>query len=271
MFVRALLFSLISFTLAGSNSPVSPTAPTIINPCATPPEPPDLGRRLFATSSRLEALEAQMTCQQTKIAEQAEALAAQQTQLFAQAEVIHALEAQLADHQDALLGLSMIELTLAEVTDVQGKDGLDGLAARVAVLEKGGGPELPRPRQVIYHFWATTCAPCVVELPEFVQRSKALDPKKVRVRFIAEENDNSKQTAKDMFIEKGGGGGLEIAPATGSPLRGRLNVSRTTQPLTVLVTPSGAVRMAKSGVMHDADWARLTACLDQPMEELKCR
>lgn len=270
MILRPALLLLLTLSVVFAQTEAEPPpAPTpASDPCAAPA--PARGVGLFASRQRLEALEQQSACAQAQLIQLREQRSADQQQISAMAGDIDALRAQLASNEEALLQLSLLELTFAELEKGAGPEGLEGLNARVAALEKDKKPIVPS-RQVIYHFWATTCGPCVQELPQFVARANGLDSSKVRVRFVAEENDKSESKAREMFSNAGGRGALEIAPASGSSLRGALHVSRTDQPVTVLATASGRMRMAKSGTMNEADWTRLSQCLDQPQEELRCR
>lgn len=50
---------------------------------------------------------------------------------------------------------------------------------------------------VVIHFWATWCAPCLVELPEII----SLASEKPDITVLALSSDNSKETI-DRFLEK---------------------------------------------------------------------
>jgi thiol-disulfide isomerase/thioredoxin len=51
--------------------------------------------------------------------------------------------------------------------------------------------------KIIIHFWATWCAPCIVEFPELIEKAE----KNENVKILAFSSDNN-QAAIDRFIDK---------------------------------------------------------------------
>jgi thiol-disulfide isomerase/thioredoxin len=88
-----------------------------------------------------------------------------------------------------------------------------------ALLLLASGKEIPRPQSIkadgilsrikagadtayIVNFWATWCAPCVKELPEFEKLDSTYKNKPVKVLLVSLDFENQVQTKLIPFIEK---------------------------------------------------------------------
>jgi len=105
-------------------------------------------------------------------------------------------------------------------------------------------------KPLVINFWATWCAPCVEEIPEFSQVQTEFAAH--GVQFLGIGIDNAENIAQ--FSEKiptsypllvAGAAGIELARAFGKA-SGAL-------PYTVLLAPDGTIRASRLGRLEEAD------------------
>jgi len=111
---------------------------------------------------------------------------------------------------------------------------------------KGNAQKLEqwRGKVLVVNFWATWCAPCREEIPDFVRLQDKLGPKGVQFVGIAVDNaDKVVQFAEEFQVNYplliGGYGAIELSRALGNKL-GAL-------PFTALVSRDGAVARVHLG------------------------
>jgi thiol-disulfide isomerase/thioredoxin len=156
----------------------------------------------------------------------------------------HRLEAlllrQVETSSAALARLRELELEIKQLRDAVAS------AAPQSKKRKSGA----RCRVRFHHFWATTCPPCVRELPEIVKFSEVLTGLGVEVVFIAEETEHSVDSAKEQFGAAGGKmNELQIHTESTSRLRESVGLKRFIQPASALTTTAGS-KMIANGVLN---------------------
>lgn len=118
-----------------------------------------------------------------------------------------------------------------------------------------------RGKTLVINFWATWCAPCRDEIPDFIAIRREYAAKGVEIIGIALDNAQSvKPYAQQMGISYplliGEGSALEMSRALGNP-NGAL-------PYTVVVAPNGAIILRHLGRLTKSN---LQAILDQPTSQ----
>lgn len=114
-----------------------------------------------------------------------------------------------------------------------------------------------RGKTLVINFWATWCAPCREEIPDFIEIRREHAAKNVEIVGIAIDNVQAmKPYAQQMGISYplliGEGGALEMSRALGNP-SGAL-------PYTVVLAPNGAILLRHLGRLPKS---KLQAILDQ--------
>lgn len=122
-----------------------------------------------------------------------------------------------------------------------------------------------RGKTLVINFWATWCAPCREEIPDFIAIRSEYASKSVEIVGIAIDNAQAvKPYAQQMGISYplliGEGGALEMSRALGNP-SGAL-------PYTVVIAPNGAILLRHLGRLPKA---KLQAILDQPKAQTPSR
>lgn len=122
-----------------------------------------------------------------------------------------------------------------------------------------------RGKTLVINFWATWCAPCREEIPDFIAIRSEYASKSVEIVGIAIDNAQAvKPYAQQMGISYplliGEGGALEMSRALGNP-SGAL-------PYTVVIAPNGAILLRHLGRLPKA---KLQAILDQPTAPIPSR
>ena len=96
------------------------------------------------------------------------------------------------------------------------------------------------------NFWATWCAPCREEMPEFVKAQNAWGPKGLQFVGIAvDQADKVRQFAKELALNYpsliGGFGAMELSRTLGN--------SMMALPFTVIIDRKGAIAHTQLGML----------------------
>ncbi len=103
----------------------------------------------------------------------------------------------------------------------------DATALLALSLPDAGGQSQPlaqwRGKVLVVNFWATWCAPCREEMPEFVRAQEQYGPKGLQVVGIAVDNaDKVQQFAKELGLNYpaliGGYGAMDLSKELGNEL-----------------------------------------------------
>ena len=103
-----------------------------------------------------------------------------------------------------------------------------------------------RGKVVIVNFWATWCAPCREEMPEFVKVQKEFGPKGLQIVGIAvDQTDKVRQFAAEIGLNYpalvGGFGAMELSRTLGNTVMAL--------PFTVIVDRQGAIVHTELGIL----------------------
>lgn len=103
-----------------------------------------------------------------------------------------------------------------------------------------------RGKVVVVNFWATWCAPCREEMPEFIKAQRELGPKGLQIVGVAvDQADKVRQFAEEIALNYpvlvGGFGAMELSRSLGN--------SVMALPFTVILDRNGAIAHTQLGVL----------------------
>ena len=154
----------------------------------------------------------------------------------------------------AIAGIAVVALGAGLYFGMRGLESVPEPAAASAL----NGLALPDPdgkerridewrgKVVVVNFWATWCAPCREEMPEFMKAQQELGPKGLQFVGIAvDQADKVKQYAAEIGLNYptlvGGFGAMELSKTLGNTLMAL--------PFTVVLDRKGAVAHTQLGVL----------------------
>ena len=113
-----------------------------------------------------------------------------------------------------------------------------------------------RGKVVVVNFWATWCAPCREEMPEFVKIQRELGPKGLQFVGIAiDQAEKVEQFANELDLNYpaliGGYAAVELSKTLGNPL--------SALPFTIVISRKGTVARTQLGAV---DPTKLRAMID---------
>ncbi len=113
-----------------------------------------------------------------------------------------------------------------------------------------------RGKVVVVNFWATWCAPCREEMPEFVKIQRELGPKGLQFVGIAiDQAEKVEQFANELHLNYpaliGGYAAVELSKTLGNPL--------SALPFTIVISRKGTVARTQLGAV---DPTKLRSTID---------
>lgn len=112
---------------------------------------------------------------------------------------------------------------------------------------------------IVLNFWATWCAPCRVEFPEFVRYDGEMDGEGVEVRFVSLDNPTDLSLVRRFLIDHGVTEPSYLYTGQGD-LTSQLNpFVGGTVPITMILDGSGIVQHTHVGMMTYDDLAQSVA------------
>jgi thiol-disulfide isomerase/thioredoxin len=113
-------------------------------------------------------------------------------------------------------------------------------------------------KHTVVNFWATWCAPCVEEMPEFDRVAKEVAPRQIKFVGIAIDSPSNMREFRQKVqvsypLAAAGFGGAELAKAFGNATGGL--------PFTVLLAPNGEVVQRKLGRLKEEELRAWLAAL----------
>lgn len=112
---------------------------------------------------------------------------------------------------------------------------------------------------IVLNFWATWCAPCRVEFPEFVRYDGEMDGQDVEVRFVSLDNPTDLSLVRRFLIDHGVTEPSYLYTGQGD-LTSQLNpFVGGTVPITMILNGDGIVQHTHVGVMTYDDLSQSVA------------
>lgn len=124
-------------------------------------------------------------------------------------------------------------------------DDLDALNAEVVVL----------------NFWATWCAPCRQEFPEFVRFDEEMDAEPVEVRFVSLDDPRNRNAVRTFLAEHAVEEASYLYTGTGDITRELNLLVPGGIPITMLLDGEGILRHTHFGVMPYDELVRTVAAV----------
>ncbi len=140
--------------------------------------------------------------------------------------------------------------------------GRDAGALLGVTLPDVGGTPQPlaqwKGKVIVVNFWATWCAPCREEMPEFMRAQQELGPKGLQFVGIAVDSaDKIAQFAGEMHLNYpalvGGFGAMELSRTFGNTV--------LALPFTVVIDRSGHIAHTQLGPLRDAKLRSIVGAL----------